>query len=364
MNSLRVCILTLASLALCAAPALAAKATKLSDLPGKAYVVRCNPEGTWIAAWTEGGGGKSAYTLYAINAAKGDKREVDSSNDPGGMCWIPNRNMLFYCKGKAVDSQVAGKFTAVTYWTFDTAKGTTKKIPGSDLKDELQTFIIDPVPADDGSKVFHLTITNNLPSFNIYFPASNVMTPMLVKAKIAADYDLSADGQTVYWPMTDNTNGDLVITGWGFKHHNYNALYEIAKDPATGRGGFKVDSTNKVAVTMATSKSDPALKAVVYSFKDPKNPVAIPVHLDPSENIKMVDWKGRTGLLYMVVGHETGKGTLYSIIEVNPTSGTRTVVLPDSTDEIQFADYAPRSSTYFYTAVDPRGKGTRVVKLQ
>ncbi|MDQ3024143.1 MAG: hypothetical protein M3R04_07160 [bacterium] len=348
-------------LALCASSAYAAKASKVADLHGAAYVVRCNPEGTWAATWatTPKGGG---YTLYVIDTAKGDKRQVDTCPDPGGLCWIPNRNVLYYCKGKPVSSQIAGKFTSVTYFIYDVAKGTSKKVPGADLKDQLDTYIIDPVAAEDGSKIFHMTIDRDLPSFNIYFPGSNLISPMYVKAKVAADYDLSSDGQTLYWPMTEQS-GKLIIAGWGFKKNYYSGLYEIKKDPATGRAGFKVDSTNKQAVTMASSSTDSALKAVVYSFKDPKTPQAIPVKLNPNEDIVMLDWKGRTGLLYILVGREANDKRLYSVIELNPATGGRTVVLPDSSDEIQFVDYASRSGAYFYAAVIPN-KGSRIVKVQ
>jgi hypothetical protein len=349
------------ALLLTATAALAAKPSKVADLNGSAYVVRCNPEGTWVATWATSS--KGGFTLWVVDTAKGDKREVDSSADPGGLCWIPGRNALYYCKGKEVNSKVGGKFTSVTYYLYDVAKNTSKKIPGAELKDQLNTYIIDPVAAEDGSKVFHMTIDRDLPSFNIYFPASNVISPMYVKAKVAADYDLSADGQTLYWPMTNSNNGHLTIAGWGFKQNYYNGLYEVKKDPATGRGGFKVDSTNKQAVTMATSSTDPSLKAVVYSYKDPKNPQAIPVKLNQSEEIVMLDWKGRSGLLYVVVVREQGGRALSSLIELNPATGGRTVILPDSTDEIRFVDYASRSGAYFYSAVVP-GKGSRVVKVQ
>lgn len=364
MISMRISAYVIAGLLLATTIAFAAKPIKVTDLPGSAYVVRCNPEGTWVAAWSVDGKGK--YTLYAIDTAKGDKREVDTSTDPGGLCWIPNKNALYYCKGKAVSTKVGEQtvqYTQVTYHVYDVAKNASKKVPGSDLKDQLKTYIIDPVPADDGSKVFHMTIDRDLPSFNIYFPSSNVMTPMFVKAKVAADYDLSADGQTVYWPMTNSNNGNLTIAGWGFKKNNYNSLYEIKKDPSSGRAGFKVDSTKKQAVCLAQSKDDPALKAVVYSFTDPKNPQAIPVKLNAAEEVVMVDWKGRSGLLYMLVTRQDGNRTLYSVIEVNPVSGQRTVVLPDSTDEIRFVDYASRSGAYFYSAV-AQGKSSRIIKLQ
>jgi hypothetical protein len=336
----------------------APKASKVTDLPGSAYVVRCNPEGTWVATWAANENTKD-YTLWAVDTAKGDKFEVDKSKDPGGMCWVPNRNMLFYCSAKAVSFESGVKYNAVTYYTWDVTNKKRSRV--SELKDDLKTYIIDPVPAEDGSRVFHLTITGNKPSFNTYFPSGKPpMMPMLVNAKVAADYDLSADGQTVYWPMSEES-GKLVITGWGFKKNFYSGMYQINKDPASARAGFKVDSVNKQAVTMAQNASDPALKAAVYSFKDPKNPVAIPVKLDPAEEIVMQDWKGRSGQLYMVVVRQVGQKNLYSIIEVNPANGNRTAVLPDATDEIRFVDYASRSGNYFFSAVTD--KGTRIVKL-
>jgi len=362
MISLRICTAIAIGLLLSTASALAAgKPTKVADLQGAGYVVRCNPEGTWVATWCEGA--DKNYTLWAVDTAKGDKFQVDTSTNPGGMCWIPNHGELFYCKGKSVSFSGTGdKYTQVTYYVWDVTTKKAKKVPGSDLRDDLNTYIIDPVPAEDGSKVLHMTITEKKPSFNIYFPGGKgVMSPMLVNAKVAADYDLSADGQTVYWPMSE-PSGNLVITGWGFKKNFFSGMYEIKKDPATDRAGFKVDSVNRQAVTMAQNQSDPTLKAAVYNFKDPKNPVAIPVKLDQSEDIVMQDWKGRTGLLYMVVGREAGGRKLFSILEVNPANGARTPILPDSTDEIQFVDYASRSGNYFYSTVTVKGS-TRIVKL-
>jgi hypothetical protein len=360
MNCLRICTaiaFVLFATSVCAFAA--GKPTKVADLQGKAYVVRCNPEGTWVATWSQGA--DKSYTLWAVDTAKGDKFEVDTSKNPGGMCWIPNRSELLYCSAKPVSFENGVKYNSVTYFTWDVTK--KKKVRVSELKDDLETYIIDPVPAEDGSKVFHMTITEKKPSFNIFFPSGKgVMSPMLVNAKVAADYDLSADGQTVYWPMSEPDSGKLVITGWGFKKNFYSGMYQINKDPAKGRAGFKVDSINRQAVTMAQNEGDPALKAAVYSFKDPKNPVAIPVKLDPTEEIVMQDWKGRSGQLYMVVARTIGQKTLFSIIEVNPSSGQRTAVLPDSTDEIRFVDYASRTGNYFYSAVVP-GKGTRIVKL-
>jgi hypothetical protein len=358
-TSSRIAVLFAVTALLGPAAAWAAKPSKVADLPGEAYVVRCNPEGTWVATWAEQT--KGNYTLFAIDASKGDKREVMQTEDPGGLTWIPGKNTLMYCKGKAVKSQKIGEFTQVTYYLYDAAKNANKKI--TELKDDLKTYIFDPVAAEDGNKVFHLTIKDTYPSFNIYFPGSNTMSPMLAKARIGADYDLSSDGSLVYWPMTQE-NGNLVIAGWSLEKNNYKGLYEFKKDPASGRGGFKVDSPNRQAVSMATSEADPTLKAVVYSFKDPKNPQAIPVKLKAEEEIVMVDWKGRSGNLYMIIARGAGKGSLvYSIIEVNPTSGARTVVLPESSDEIRFVDYASRTGAYFYSAVLP-GKGTRIVKLQ
>lgn len=359
MISLRiVTTMAIALLATTAGAIAAGKPTKVADLQGSAWVVRCNPEGTWVATWSQGA--DQTYTLWAVDTAKGDKFQVDTSKDPGGMCWIPNRSELFYCTAKAVSFESGIKYNSVTYYTWDVTK--KKRVKVSDLKDDLKTYIIDPVPAEDGSKVFHMTITNKKPSFNIFFPSGKgIMSPMLVNAKVAADYDLSADGQTVYWPMSEES-GKLVITGWGFKKNFYSGMYQINKDPAKGRAGFKVDSINRQAVTMAQNEGDPALKAAVYSFKDPKNPIAIPVKLDPTEEIVMQDWKGRSGQLYMVVARSAGQKTLFSIIEVNPASSQRTAVLSDSTDEIRFVDYASRTGDYYYSAVVP-GKGTRIVKL-
>lgn len=363
--SLRSVVVCVALLCFClVGSAQAAKPSVITKIPGKAYVVRCNAEGTWLAAWSETA--PRQYTLYAVGSAKGETREVVKADDPGGICWIPGKNQLLYCTGKAVSNDRLS-FTNVTYFLYDVAAGTSRKV--TDLKDSLETYIFDPIAADDGNKVFHLTVNSQLPSFNIYFPDSNTMSPLVApRARIAAEYDLSSDGSMIYWPMVFEDSGHLVIAGWNLEKNDYAQLFEYKKDPAEGRGGFKVDSPNRQAATMAMSSVDPALKAVVYSFQNPKDPQAIPVRLQAGEEVLMLDWKGRSGHLYMLVGRGGTAGPVpggsTSIIEVNPTNGNRTTLL-ETTDPVEFVDYANTAGTYFYSTVDPKGRGSTVLlKLQ
>jgi hypothetical protein len=332
--------------------AMAAKPSLVTKLTGEVYSIKSSFDGKWLATWVNDG--KGEYVLYAVETTKGDRFEVDKSKDPGGICWIPGKNRLLYVKGFPVKGEQLS-FTRVSYFTYDTATQDSTKV--TEVSDFLQTYIIDPVAADDGRKAFHMTVNGGVPSFNIYLSEPKLLSPMSAKANIGSEYDLSSDGSTVFWPLNNADNGNFYIAGWSLENNKYNQLYEYPaiSDPAGSRAMFKVDSANRQAATLASNDKDPSLKACVYLFKDPKNPKVLPVKLNASEEIGMFDWKGRAGALWFLAQDSASQDKI--ILEFDPFTKTRTEVLR-TRDPITSADYSPGGQCYYYSFMD---KGTSLL---
>jgi len=336
-------------LALTAAQAAyAAKPSVVGKIPGSAFVLKADPSSSWVACWSAQADGK--FKLMAVNGDNGDKLEVTTVDRPGGLCWIPGRGKLLYCKGIYNDKL---KNTKVVYAVYDlAAKKATNLIP--DLIDLKETYLLDPIASEDGKMVFILTInTIGLPSFNIYFPEANSLTSTTVSANIGSDFDLSSDGSKLYWYLHNPDNGNFNIVGWSFQDGSYSDLFEFTadRDPGDDHALFKLDSPRSWAATMVTNESDPTLQLCVYDFHDPQNLGIIPVRLPAGEDVMYFDWKGRSGTLYALCKNsKTGE---YSIHELEPLEGTRTELLRGK-EEITLVDYSPKAQCYFYSLVDDR----------
>lgn len=339
--------------------ALAAKPSNIGKVPGKAYVVRVSPDGKWLATWSEMG--KAQFTLYVVNLDKGDRKEVVKVADPGGLCWIPGKAQLLYSKGIAKNA--AGQsYTSVTYVVYDAATGDTKSV--GELNDKLKSYQMDPIASEDGSMAFQMTwSTTGKPSFNIYFAREKTVKSLEAFANVAADYDLSSDGTMLAWYLHDTTNKTFNIATWNLELAGYKDLFEYssAVDPAENHLMFKLDMPHNQAATLAVSSKDPTLNACVYGFADPKNLTVVPIRLAANEEAVALDWKGRSGILYLLVQNNKTKD--YSIQEYDPVTRKATVLL-STKDPISYVDYAPGAQAYYYSVVNVSKKPeTALVKL-
>ncbi|MCH7471962.1 hypothetical protein IIA79_03315 [bacterium] len=335
------------AVAINAPPAHAASPSEVVKLPGRAYVVRAAPQSKWLAAWSEQSDGR--YTLYVIDANNGNRQEVTTVDDPGGLCWIPNRESLFYCRGVYSEKLES---TRVYYYTYDAQTKASKKIV--ELNDIESTYQFDPIAAEDGSRVFHMTInTRSLPSFNVYLPGTGTMNQLEAGANIGADYDLSSDGKMLYWFLTDD-DGNLYFAGWDLEVNDetWNAKYPAAMDPVEDHALIKVHSPRQQIATIVFKEDEPQLQLCVYNFLNAAKPYVTPVYLDAGENALDFDWKGRSNILYVLTRNENTSE--FSILEIDPLTNSQTELLRTK-DEIVFVDYAPGSQTYYFTIVDDRG---------
>lgn len=328
----------------------AQKPSVIAKIEGAAYVVRACSTHDWVAAWSQKSDG--TYDLYVVNGQKGTKRVIANEHYPGGMCWIPKTQKLLYCRGMKSDKV---EFTHVTYYLYDLDSDTSTKL--IDVNDMLSAYLLDPIASEDGSIVFHMTIAatrkGDIPSFNIYNTAANVMMPLPSEANIASDYDLSSDGTRLFWLLHDPDSGNLFIVGWDINKQKYSDMYEFGTkaDPADDHALLKVQSPRNRAATLVTSESDDTLKLCVYDFKDVNNLFIQPLHLKASEDIVCFDWKGFSDSIYALI-HNNDTGD-YSIEEINVMTGARTSLLT-SRDEISFVDYSGNSQSYYYAVVDTR----------
>ncbi len=349
------CVFALLALPLAAQ---AAKPSQVAKIPGKAWIVRAS-DANMLACWSQQTDGK--YKLYAIKADKGDPKEIATSADPGGMCWILGRNQLLYTTAKAVDNSVE-KYHDVTYFVYDPATGESRKL--SVVKDVLETYRFDPISSDDGKRAFHMTVgTRKLPSFNLYFPEGGQLLPRDVRANIGADYDLSSDGSTLYWSLEDTTGKSRSIVGWSFDANSYTELYQfpMAKDPSESSGLIKVNSPRKQAAMMAYSAKDPTLKLCVYSYADPKKLSISPVNLAAETDVLSYDWKGRSGVLYIL--YVTSEGTR-KLIEWDVTSRKATALF-ETRDAVESVEYSVPAQTYYYSVVaEAKGKNSSSIIMR
>ncbi len=367
MRNVLVVLLGLALIGSMSVPAWAAKAATVSRVDGRSYIVRANSS-HWLACWSEMADGQSR--LYVIDSNNGDVTTVATEKLPGGISWIPGRDQLVWCQGVYVE---VIKATRVYYWLYDVAtKENIKLVEVTDFSDAYQA---DPIPADDGSMLFHMTMDGNmLPSFNIYHPdsltrssknsSSGKGTMQLIKAeaKMGAQYDLSSDGTRVYWILHDPVTHALNIACWNINANKYDGLYEFSKksDPADDHMFLKVDSTKHEAGTIVTSDKDPLLQMCVYRLDKLQT---IPVRLGQGEQVDFFEWKGRSGTVFALVSNPTAKQ--YSIEEIDPLTGKRTKFYSTS-NPIYSAEYGPDGS-YFFTMVDAKNAkriATEIVRVK
>ena len=212
---------------LMAGSAMAAKPSVVTRLEGDASVVNCTPRSNWLAAWNQVG---NEYKLIVINADNGEKREIFTADNPGGMCWIPGKDILLYTFAYYQEKL---KLNNVVYRTYNVS--TKEDVKVGNMKDTFEMFTLDPIAAEDGSKAMQMTInTEQLPSFNLYLSEVNQVVPRVARANIGSDYDLSSDGTMVYWHLHDADSGDFYIAEWSLEQGTYTNLYTFSneKDPA------------------------------------------------------------------------------------------------------------------------------------
>lgn len=347
----------LALLGLSISPAFAAKASNVGKLPGKAYVVKVTADGKWLAAWSEFA--KNKFTLYVVNLEKGDRKEVVTVDDPGGLCWLPARGELLYCKGN-YKATAKVPYTAVTYYIYAVASGESKKV--GELNDLVKNYQADPIAAEDSSLAFCLTLSpSRMPSFNIYFPGEGRIKSVEAPANIAADYDLSSDGTRLAWFLHGNDQKQFDIAFWNLEQVKIELpLYEWIgdQDPADNHMMIRLDMPHSQAATLAVSTADKSLNACIYRFVDPNNLQTVPVHLPANEEAFELDWKGRSGILALLVRNSQTKK--FSIQEFNPATGVSTKVI-ETLDEINHFEYASSAQAYYYSVISPGAKPESVL---
>jgi hypothetical protein len=350
--SLLVAVLWCNQAAWAAGPALVAK------VDGRAYIVR-GSTARWLACWAEQADGKSK--LFAIDANNGNVQLVATEELPGGICWIPGRDELLWCRGvynKVID------VTLVTYYVYDAVKNANRKV--IETTDITQAYQGNMLAADDGSSVFHLTISGGgLASFNVYYPAGGTQGAMQlnqVEAKIGAQYDLSSDGARLYWLLHDPKTSTMDIAVWKLADGKYESVIEYpqSKDLADAHVFLKVDTPNQEAAAIVASVKDPRLALCVYSLGG--KPV-IPVYLQPDEQVEYYDWKGRSGMVYALINNSQTKK--YSIEEIDPLTGARKKIYATS-DMLYCLEYGP-GPDYFITWIDernPKRIQTHILRLK
>jgi len=348
------------------APAQAAKTSVVTKLTGTATVVRATPYDEWLATWVEYA--HEEFALYAINAGSGEAIEVTKTRHPGGMCWIPRQSppQLFYCKADRIPEL---DISRVLYYVYDPIARESTKI--GEARDQLETYKLDPIAAEDGSVVFHYTLDQgvteagegSVPMFIRYEAGDREFYTAAANANIAGDYDLSSDGSMLYWPLTKEDTGDLYFVGWNLVAHDevWNSMYYADMNPADGGLFIKVDAANERIAMLASSSGQPRLQMCLYGWHGRELLPPVPVFLEAGEEILHYDWKGLTGKVYTVIHNEnTG---MFSIELLDPLTGLRDVYVR-GTDQISFVDYAPGSNTYYYAVVNNQGSAPQTYVIR
>jgi len=343
--------------ALCS-PALAWKTSIVTKVDGEFYVVKASPYNHYLAAWVENE--KAEYTLTVFSADSGKNYKVTTAAEPGGFCWIPRQNQLFYCKPMFVEEMQTYR---VVYYIYDVTTRESTKL--TEVPDVLETHKLDPIAADDGSTVFHLTIgVGNMPSFNVYHPEDGVLVPQPAQAMPDTNYDLSNDGSTVYWPLSDE-DGNLYFVRWDLGTNTEAGYCMFRHDSfiADGGGLLKADAANQRIATLAWSEEQPRLQLYIFGWNNNNALRPVPVFLESGEEIIHYDWLGITGKIYAVIFNEYTKA--FSIIELDPYTGIREEMLV-GTDEIAFVDYAAGKDEFFYAVINRKGNKsqTYVIRLE
>jgi hypothetical protein len=333
-------------------PALAAKPSVVAKVGGDLRVVRVTPDSHWLAGWSRQPDGK--YKLMVVDTDKGSSVEIASASEPGGLTWIPKLGRLYYCQG-FFNEKV--KSSRVRYDVYDPVSKESLKVSDT-LTDTTEMYLFDPIPAEDGTRVFHVLLdTTQIPNFIMYFPHTGlrdgVFSPLVTEALIASEYDLSSDGSKVYWYGHNQKSSDIMVVEWDLEHNTYNEIYDFSGiyDPADDHALFKVDSPNQQAITLAVSQAEPTLQMTLFSFADPNKLQVTPVYLGPNQEALSFDWKGRSGWLSVLA--RDSKSNDFILMEVEPLSGQR-VELLRTKDEIDFFDYNQQSKMYYYSVVDAR----------
>lgn len=339
-------------LMVCAAPALAAKPSVVAKINGELRVVRVTPDSHWLAGWSRQTDGQ--YKLYVIDADNGGSDMISTAEEPGGLVWIPKLARLYYCQGFYNDKVNSSR---VRYDIYDPASKDSLKISDT-LTDTTQMYLFDPIPAEDGTRVFHMLVdTKQIPNFVMYFPhqsmRDSVFSPLVTEALIASEYDLSSDGSKVYWYGHNQETGAIMIVEWDLEHNTYNQIYDFSGvyDPADDHALIKVDAPHQQAATLAASQTEPTLQLSLFNFSNPSRLQVTPVYLGPNQDILNFDWKGRSGWL-SVLAHDRQTND-FLIMEVEPLSGQR-IELLRTKDEIEYFDYNLATKTYYYSVVDAR----------
>ncbi|MCB1217237.1 hypothetical protein KDL44_07580 [bacterium] len=339
--------------------AFAAKPSVVTKLEGDASVVRCTPRSNWLAAWNQVG---NEYKLVVINGDNGEKREIFTADNPGGMCWIPGKNVLLYT---FAFYQEKLKLNNVIYRTYNV--DTKADVLVGEMKDLFEMYTLDPIAAEDGSKAMQMTInTESLPSFNLFLSGVNQVVPRVARANIGSDYDLSSDGYSVFWHLHDANTGDFYIAEWSLEDGTYRNLYTFSndKDPADDHALFKVESASRQAATTVFAEGRPTLQLCIYNFSNKDNPQVLTVDLQPNEDLIYFDWKDRGNTIYALVNDKQAK--LFKIIEIEPYTKVRRELLSTS-DFISLIDYSSGKDTYYYSVLDSRDSrkvSTQIMRLQ
>jgi hypothetical protein len=359
VRGLSACVFLLALAAVLPAQA-ARDASVITKLPGEGRMFHASADGSWVAGWVLQP--DKTAKLIVINTNKGEKLEADASSLPGGMAWIPQLNLLYYCK--AAYSDVV-KINKVTYYTYDPKNKVRKKV--GEVSDDQDTYVINPIAAEDGSKVFSLTIDPSLkfPTFNFFMTNQGKVKSPTKAANIGSTYDLSSDGNMLYWYLR-NQKDEMNLILWDMNKLSLAGVVEYPKtiDPAQHRGDLKVDAPHKQAAVLNYSEKNPAVQIVVYNFSNPKKPYAKPVSFDQGEEVLYFDWKGFSGVLYCIVDYQ-GSGEM-GIEEVDPVTGQRTAVYRGK-EPIESVDYVPTQQTYYFSLVERPGTQkaeTRLIKVK
>ena len=351
-------ILSLLAVLVLSSMAQAAKPSVITRLDGDASVVRCTPRSNWLAAWNQVG---NEYKLVVINADNGEKREVFTTANPGGLCWMPGKDILLYT---FAFHQEKLNLNNVIYRTYNVVTKVDTKV--GEMKDKFEMYTLDPIPSDDGSKALQMTInTEQLPSFNLFLTEVGQVVPRVARANIGSDYDLSSDGTMVYWHLHDEDNGNFYIAEWSLEQGTYTNLYTFPKekDPAEDHALFKVDSANKQAATTVYSSTRPTLQLCVYNFANKEDPQVVTVDLKPDEDLIYFDWKNRGNTIYALVNDK--KQNVFKLLELEPYMDTRRELLSTS-DFISLVDYSAGKNMYYFTVLDnrdPKKLSTQIMRL-
>ena len=356
--------LIIAAFAATTTAAIAARPSVVAKVAGEMHVVRVTPDSHWLAGWSRQADGD--YKLLVVDTDNGGTQEVATAAEPGGLVWLPKLSRLYFCQGFFNEKVNSSR---VRYDIYDPVAMDSMKITDT-LTDTTEMYLFDPIPAEDGTRVFHMLLdTTQIPNFIMYFPHATmrdgVFSPLVTEALIASEYDLSSDGSKVYWYGHNQDTGAIMVVEWDLESNNYSEIYDFSGiyDPADDHALIKVDSPHQQAATLAVSQAEPTLQLTLLNFANPNKLMVTPVYLGPNHEVLNFDWKGRSGWL-SVLARDT-RTNEFLIMELEPLSGQR-IELLRTTDEIDYFDYNTSSKMYYYSVLDnrdPRNPLSLVMRL-